>query len=156
MLKQAEEQTPRIAFIRKFEMTDSTRTLLLRADAILLALFGLFGLVMDLLSYFAGSGVWKGTLFNNPLAVGAVEAHGLAIIGAVLLIRQAAIADQVVWHLTAVTTHLLLGICNLVFWQVFIHANVLPLGIAATVYHFVFVIANSVAVSMMRREVVRA
>ncbi|SRR6266542_3042917 len=133
-------------------MTHSVRVLILRADAITLGLFGLFGLTTDLLSYFAGTGAWKGVLFNNPLAVGAVEAHGLAIIIAVLLIRQAAFNDQVVWHLTAVTAHLLLGICNLVFWQVFIHANVVPLGIVATIYHFVFVIVNSVAVSLARRE----
>jgi hypothetical protein len=137
-------------------MTYSIRTLILRADAATLAFFGLFGIVTDLLSYFAAIGVWKGVLFHNPLAVGAVEAHGLAIIIAALLIQRAAANDQGVWHLTAVTTHLLLGICNLVFWQVFIHANVVPLGIVATAYHFVFVIANSAAISVARQELAQA
>ncbi len=137
-------------------MTLSIRTLILRVDAITLALFGLFGIVMDLLSYLTGSGAWKGIFFNNPLAVGVVEAHGLAIIMAVLLIRQAAASDRGMWHLTAVAVHLLLGICNLVFWQVFIHANVVPLGIVATTYHFIFVIANSAAISLARRELAHA
>ena len=133
-------------------MTHSIRMLILRTDAILLALFGLFGITMDLLGYFVGTGAWQGVFFNNPLAVGAVEAHGLAIIIAVLLIGQASAKDNVAWHLTALATHLLLGISNLVFWQVFIHVNVVPLGIVATTYHFVFVIANSAAVFLARRE----
>ncbi|HLO29185.1 MAG TPA: hypothetical protein VK249_08625 [Anaerolineales bacterium] len=129
-------------------MTHSIRTLILRTDSILLALFGLFGMTMDLLGYFAGVGAWKDMFFNNALAVGAVEAHGLAIILAVVLLRHAAIRDNAMWHLTAVTAHLLLGICNLVFWQVFVHVNVVPLGIVATAYHFVFAAANGVALSL--------
>ena len=133
-------------------MTHSVRTLILRTDAILLTSFGLFGITMDLLGHFAGVGAWKRVFLNNPLAVGAVEAHGLAILPAVLLIRQAAAKDNLVWHLTAVAAHLLLGICNLVFWQVFILVNVVQLGIVATTYHFVFVIANSAAVFLGRGE----
>lgn len=131
-------------------MTHTMRTLILRTDAILLALFGLFGLVMDLLGYFAGLGAWKVVFLHNPLAVGAVEAHGLALIVAVLLIRHAPANDTVIWHLTALAVHLLLGLCNLLFWQVFINVGLLPLGIVATLYHFIFVIANGLAVFLAR------
>ena len=137
-------------------MTHSTRTLLLRTDAVLLALFGLFGFAMDLLGYFAGIGAWKGIFFNDPLAIGVVEAHGLAIVIAILLLRQAPTNDQVVWHLTAMTVHLLLGICNLVFWQVFINSSAVSLGIAATTYHFLYLIANSAAAFLTRRKLVHA
>lgn len=137
-------------------MTHSIRTFILRADALTLGLFGLFGLTTDLLSYFAGKGAWKDVLFHNPLAVGAVEAHGLAIVLAVLLLRHAAANDTVPWHFTAVSAHLLLGTCNLVFWQIFVHVNVVPLGIVATAYHFVFVITNGAAVSLARRELAHA
>ncbi|MCB0063755.1 MAG: hypothetical protein KDE19_16645 [Caldilineaceae bacterium] len=133
-------------------MNHTTRTLILRADAILLAFFGLFGIVMDLLGYFAGMGAW-GTLFwQNPLAVGVVEAHGLALIVALLLLRHATVRETMGWHLTAVSTHLLLGICNLLFWQVFITVNLLPLGVVATLYHFIFVFANGAV--LFRRKLV--
>ncbi|MEZ4863823.1 MAG: hypothetical protein R3C14_21045 [Caldilineaceae bacterium] len=124
-------------------MNHTTRTLILCTDAILLTLFGI---VMDLLGYFAGMGAW-GTLFwQNPLAVGVVEAHGLALIVAVLLLRHATAHATMGWHLTAVITHLLLGVCNLLFWQVFITVNLLPLGVVATLYHFTFVIANGAVI----------
>ncbi|MEM8533927.1 MAG: hypothetical protein AAGF95_23990 [Chloroflexota bacterium] len=126
-------------------MTHSMRTLILRTDAIPLVLFGLSGITLDLLGYFAGIGVWSEVLFNNPLAIGAVEAHGLAITIAVLLLRHATAEDTRVWHVTAVAVHLLLGICNLVFCQVFINVGIVPVGIVATTYHFVFVIANGAA-----------
>jgi hypothetical protein len=128
------------------------RTLILRADAIPLAFFGLFGVTMDLLGYFAGLGAWKDVFWNNPQAVGAVEAHGLAVIIAIVLIRHAAAPETIPWHWTAVAVHLLLGVCNLVFWQIFVSVEMVPLGIVATIYHFVFVIANGAALVMPRLE----
>lgn len=129
-------------------MTRTMRTLILRADAIPLALFGLFGITMDLLGYLAGIGAWQDLFLHNPLAVGVVEAHGLAMIIAILLIRHAAADKTRMWHITALSVHLLLGSCNLLFWQVFIHVNNLPLGIVTTVYHFLFVIANGAVLLM--------
>lgn len=131
-------------------MTHTMRTLILRADAIPLALFGLFGLAMDLLGYFAGVGAWKALFWHNPLAVGIVEAHGLAIILALVLLRHAPVADTRQWHLVALGLHLLLGTCNLIFWQVFVNVDGLPLGIVTTLYHFVFVIANGAALFLPR------
>jgi hypothetical protein len=126
-------------------MTQSQRALILRADAALLALFGLLGLAMDLLGYFAGVGAWRTVFLNNPLAVGAVEAHGLAILLAVLLLRHARAQATGAWHWTAVAAHLLLGMCNLAFWQVFVNVGLTPLGVVATAYHFAFVAANAAA-----------
>lgn len=127
-------------------MTHTMRTFILRMDAIPLALFGLFGLTMDLLGYFAGIGAWKDAFLNNPLVIGVVEAHGLAIIIAILLLRYGAAHETFMWHGVAVAVHLLLGLCNLLFWQGFINVNMVPLGIVATAYHFLFVIANGVAI----------
>ena len=131
-------------------MTQAMRTLILRADAIPLAIFGLFGLVMDLLGYFAGVGAWKDLFLHNPLAVGVVEAHGLAMILALVLIRHATATDTRQWHWAAMALHLLLGVCNLIFWQAFINVDGLLLGIVTTLYHFAFVSANGAALFLPR------
>lgn len=96
-------------------MTQLIRSRILRADAILLFMFGMFGLTEDLSSYLAGTFVLKGALLSNPLAVGFVEAHGLALIMAVLFFVNTKTNDTKQWHVTALTLHLFLGICNLFF-----------------------------------------
>lgn len=134
-------------------MTQAMRRLVLRADAIPLALFGIFGLLMDLLGYFAGTGAWQTLFLDNPLAIGVVEAHGLAIILACLMLFYSAAPDTRLWHGTAVAIHLLLGVCNVIFWQAFLAVDGVPLGIVATAYHFTFVMANGVALVLPRLEV---
>jgi len=129
-------------------MTQSRRSLILRADAVLLALFGVFGLAMDLLGYFAGIGAWKDAFLNNPLAVGAVEAHGLATILAMVLLGQASATDTMRWHWTAIALHGLLAMSNLVFWKAFIDVGLMPLGVVATTYHALCVLANGAALRL--------
>jgi hypothetical protein len=124
-------------------MNTGMRKLILRTDALILGVFGIFGLTMDLLSYFAGLGTWQQQFFNNPLAVGVVEAHGLAIMMSVLLLRFAGRSDRPTGHLLAATIHLLLGTANLIFWQAFLDTNQLPLGYITTGFHGLFVALNA-------------
>jgi hypothetical protein len=105
---------------------------------------------MDLLSYFAGIGAWQNQFLNNPLAVGVVEAHGLAIIIAILLFRYASAADRRTGHWLGMMAHSLMGTANLIFWQVFLNANQLPIGYITTSYHWIFVAVHLLI--LMRAE----
>lgn len=58
------------------------RRIVLRVDAVFLAVAGVFGLVSDLLSYASGSGPFGHTFYQNPTVIGVVEAHGLAVLTA--------------------------------------------------------------------------
>jgi hypothetical protein len=136
-------------------MTQLIRSRILRTNAVLLFMFGVFGITEDLSSYLDGTFVLKGALLHNPLAVGFVEAHGLALIMAVLFFVNANINDTEQWHITAVTLHLFLGICNLFFWQGFINLNIVRMGAVATIFQFVFVIAHGVALYSLRQEMVQ-
>ena len=67
--------------------------------------------------------------------IGFIEAHGLALIIAILLWRAAPLRS---WHLTAFAVHILLGTANLVFWQFFIVSDTLLAGYVTTSLHWVF------------------
>ena len=137
-------------------MTQLIRSRILRADAILLFMFGMFGLAEDLSSYLAGTFVLKDALLNNPLAVGFVEAHGLALIMAMLFFINASANDTKQWHVTALTLHLFLGICNLFFWQGFIDLNIVRVGVVATIFQIVFVIAHGIALQSLHQEMAQS
>ena len=117
-------------------MTPAIRKTILRANAIFLLVAGSGGLVADLLGAFYGIGPQGVVLAQAPhAAIGAVEAHGLAIIIGALLWR----ADSArAWHLTAVAVHVLLGTSNLVFWSSFSAAGMLAVGYITTVLHGLF------------------
>jgi hypothetical protein len=126
--------------------------LLLWADALSLGAFGTFGLTMDLLSYFAGIGAWQNQFLNNPLAVGVVEAHGLAIIVSVLLFRYASALDRRTGHGLGIMAHILMGTANLIFWQLFLTTNQLALGYITTSYHWIFVTMHLFALTIPSRQ----
>jgi hypothetical protein len=124
-------------------MTTKTRTWLLRTDGVWLALAATGGLWMDISAAFFGTGPAAGTLSKAPeAAIGFVEAHGLAMVLAVTLLRAS--ADKA-WHLTAAGVHLLLGICNVTFWQMFVSTNTVPMGWITTGFHFAFAALQLVA-----------
>jgi hypothetical protein len=129
-------------------MNISLRKLMLQTDGLTLGLFGLFGLTMDLLSYFTGVGAWGQQFFHNPTAVGVVEAHGLAICVAVLLFTMSTQEVKTPWHTLGLAAHALMGVSNLIFWQVFVDVNLLPMGYITTIYHWLFVAAHLAALLM--------
>ena len=118
----------------------------LRLDAAFLMAFGLFGLVTDFRGYVVGKGALGGLLLDNPLTIGVAEAHGLALIVAAVLLRNAALGDRRFGHTIAVATHLLLGLCNLIFWRIFSDAELVVLGVVSTALHGLFILSNGVAV----------
>jgi hypothetical protein len=138
--------------IEELYMNTAMRKLILRADALLLGAFGTFGLIMDLIGYFTGGGTWQNQMTNNPMMIGFVEAHGLAIISAVLLYRFS-LGDRRTGHVLGAMIHILLGTANLIFWQLFLDVNQLPLGYITTSFHWFAVAANALALLMPEDKV---
>lgn len=117
-------------------MTIATRQNVLRANAIYLLVASIGGLVADVLGAFLSRGPWSPVLGEVTYAgIGFIEAHGLALILAILLWRSTPTRS---WHLTAVAVHVLLGTANLIFWQIFIITDMLIGGYITTWLHWLF------------------
>ena len=115
----------------------------LRATATYLGLAAINGLSMDIRAAFFGTGPAVPLLDGKPyMALGLTEAHGLALILALVFLRMPATRG---WHGIAAATTLLLGISNLMYWDAFVATNTVPMGVTATAFHLVFGTANLVA-----------
>ena len=126
-------------------MTDASRQILLRANAIFLLAASTGGFISDVRGAFLGLGPVGRVVAKVPDAgIGFIEAHGLAFILGILLWR--AIPARM-WHLTAVAIHVLLGTANLVFWQLFVATDMLALGYVTTGLHWIFVVLQLYAAS---------
>jgi len=112
------------------------RKALLYANGIFLTLMGGPFVVFDLLSYFWGSGPLGQQFYAVGYAVGFVEAHGLAFILGLLLLRAARWEPVAFWHLLGAGIHLLLGSCNLLFWPFIVAMDVVMIEIVITSLHF--------------------
>ena len=124
-------------------MTNTTRQGILRANAFYIGVAGLAGMLFDLRGAFYGLGPQGRVLAAAPhAAIGFFEAHGLAVILAVLLWRAPPARS---WHLTAVAMDALLGSANLIFWQIFVAADALATGYVTTTLHWVFVMLQLLA-----------
>lgn len=89
-------------------------------------------------------------LKGNFLAVGALEAHGLAfIVGLVLLVYALRTMDAT-WHLVAAGVHILLGGSNLIFWSHFQELGIVNSEIVVTAIHWLFVIAHLLSYFLVR------
>ena len=127
-----------------FRLSFPTRRLLLRANALFLILASSFALVADISGSFAGTGPQATVFAQTPLAaVGFVEAHGLALILAVLLWRG---TPTRTWHFTGLSMEGLLGIANIACWEYFVVSNAVAGGYIVTVIHLTFAAAHAVAV----------
>ena len=127
-------------------MNTTMRRAILRANAIWLIVASTGGLFADLAGAFFGKGPQGPILSSMPdVAIGFVEAHGLAfIIGVLLWFAR----PRRAWHLTGAAVHFLLGASNLVFWQLFITANMLPAGYVATTLHAAFFLIHLIAAAV--------
>jgi hypothetical protein len=124
-------------------MTATVRRLILRANALYIGLAGLAGLLFDIRGVLYGLGPQGRLLAQAPHAgIGFVEAHGLAVILAVLLWRAAPARS---WHLTAVAMEVLLGMSNLAFWDMFVATDALTVGYVTTGLHWIFVVLQAAA-----------
>jgi hypothetical protein len=124
-------------------MSATVRRLILRANALYIGLAGLAGMLFDIRGVLYGLGPQGRLLAQAPHAgIGFIEAHGLAVILAVLLWRAAPARS---WHLTAVAMEVLLGTSNLAFWDMFVATDALTVGYVTTGLHWMFVLLQALA-----------
>ena len=119
------------------------RGIVLRVDAAFLSVAGLFGLVSDLQSYTSGGGPFGQTFYQDPIVIGVVEAHGLAVLTAGTLWFLATHHTGRFGHWVAVVAHSVMGGSNIVWFEVFTRVQAETQGIAVTVVHFAFVAVNA-------------
>jgi len=115
---------------------------LLLVNGALLGAIALTAALSDLAGAFLKLGPMASSLYGNPQAIGSFEAHGLALILAVLMLLNR--GDQgATWNWVAALAHLLLGAANLMFWPVFAQAGLVPVGIATTIMHATFLVLEA-------------
>jgi hypothetical protein len=114
---------------------------ILQFDGGFLLLAGAAAMIIETVGHFLGVGPFAQTK-GSPCTIGSFEAHGLAIIFALLFLRAATFSDRFLWHQVGLVVHLLLGGSNLLYWSSFVQLNVIPMGVITTVLHIVFVIAH--------------
>jgi len=116
------------------------RQFILRANALYIGCAGCAGIIFDVRGVLYGLGPEGRALAAAPHAgIGFVEAHGLAVIVAVLLWRA---RPERVAHLTAFAVVALLGTANLAFWQSFVAMDALAMGYVTTAMHWTFAALN--------------
>ena len=133
-------------------MTTTVRQMILRAEALYIGVAGFAGVIFDIRGVFYGLGPQGRALAAAPHAgIGFVEAHGLAVILAVVLWRS---KPERAAHLTALAVVALLGTANLAFWQTFIAMDALVMGYVTTALHWTFVALNLAAALQLNPMVV--
>ncbi len=125
---------------------------ILQFDGGFLLLAGGAAMIIETVGHFLGVGPFAQTK-GSPYTIGGFEAHGLAIIFAVLFLRAATFSDRFLWHRVGLVVHLLLGGSNLLYWSSFVQLNVIPMGVITTVLHIVFVIAHWMCLRWTSRRV---
>lgn len=124
-------------------MRTTVRQLILRANALYIGIAGCAGVIFDIRGVLYGLGPQGRALAEAPHAgIGFVEAHGLAVIIAVVLWRA---RPERAAHLTALAVVALLGTANLAFWRVFVAMDALTMGYVTTALHWTFAALNLAA-----------
>ena len=115
---------------------------ILKIDGCFLVVMGVLAGITDLVSYLAGKGPFGQIYFQNSVAIGGFEAHGLAVIAGSILVLKSTTTDAVFFNKVAIAIHSLLGISNLIWFQIFLDTGMLAMGIITTVVHLLLVIVN--------------
>ena len=111
------------------------RRFVLYVNGAFLAIMGGLFAVFDLLSYRLDGGPLGQLYYNDPMTVGLFEAHGLAFILGLLLLRAARSEPNAVWHGVGAAIHMVLGTSNLIFWSLFLIWDVVTAEIVVTSIH---------------------
>jgi hypothetical protein len=121
----------------------------LRLDGIFLCLAGSVAMFAETVGHFFGVGPLAATR-GSPHTIGGFEAHGLAVVIAVLLLRGATQADRKIWHVVGLVTHLFLGASNVLYWGSFVHHSLVQVGVVSTILHIILVIAHAALLARSR------
>jgi hypothetical protein len=117
----------------------------LRMDGFILGVAGSAAMLSEWAGHFFGIGPSASTL-GSPHTIGGFEAHGLAVLIAVLLFRGARSAERAQCHVIGSMTHLFLGAANILFWVSFIEHGVVPVGFITTILHGIFAVLHTVSI----------
>jgi hypothetical protein len=129
-------------------MSAGFRRWILIADGAFLALVGTAAMVADAVGHFLGRGPMA-RMLDSPHSIGGFEAHGLAVLIGLLLLR-AARAPAPLWHAVGVAVHVRLGLSNLIFWPSFAYLDVVATGVATTLAHAVLACAQALCLGRGR------
>ena len=111
---------------------------LLVLNALFLGLTGFLQMIFELLSHFRGIGPLGSIFTNTPYTIGFFEAHGFAVLTAVLVFGVMLRDLKPHWHLYLALVCLLLGGANLLFWDSFAKVGLVAAGYIATSLHILF------------------
>ena len=115
------------------------RKKLFQINAGFLVIMGGVVSILDYLGYRTGAGPLGGMLYQNDLAVGMQEAHGLAFLFGLVLFLYATSDSRPSWHLICAGIHILLGGSNLVYWNGAVEYGIVGPEIVVTIVHGLFV-----------------
>ncbi|MCB0127568.1 MAG: hypothetical protein KDE58_35130 [Caldilineaceae bacterium] len=116
-------------------------TVLLLNGLFLTGMGGAFA-CFDLWGYYLGGGPLGPILHNLLYTIGFFEAHALACILGLLLLRARRVDPAPMWHWVAAVIHLLLGSANLLFWPLAVQWQAEGPELVVTTLHGLFVIAQ--------------
>jgi len=125
---------------------------LFRLNAGFLVLVGGISSIMDYIGFRTGAGPFGDMLKGNFLAIGALEAHGLAFIVGLVLFIYALRSMDTSWHLVGAGVHILLGGSNLIFWSYFQEIGILNQEVVITAIHGLFVFAHLLSYFLVRAK----
>ncbi|MEZ4735065.1 MAG: hypothetical protein R3E79_48840 [Caldilineaceae bacterium] len=106
-----------------------------------LALAGGVQLILEGVGHFGRIGPYATIFGNSPYTIGFVEAHGLALLVGLLLLRAGRIGPTVQDAHLGLAVALLLGGANLLFWPSFVTFQMIAPGVVATMLHLVFLVS---------------
>lgn len=125
---------------------------LFRLNAGFLVLVGGVSSILDYVGFRTGAGPLGDMLKGNFLALGALEAHGLAFIVGLVLFVYALRSMDISWHLVGAGVHILLGGSNLIFWSYFQELGIVNQEIVITTIHGLFVFAHLLSYISVRTK----
>jgi hypothetical protein len=131
-------------------MNETTRLLVLRANAVWLGGTALASLVLDIAGIFFGKGATAEIVAAAPHSGAAfIENHGLAVILAALFWRARGGREL---HVAGAAAMALLGTCNLVFWSIYAAMGAQAMGYVTTSIHWILALAQlAAAIAAPRR-----
>lgn len=131
---------------------DRFRKLVLIANALYLGLTGFIQMIFELLSHYRGMGPLSGIFTGTPYTIGFFEAHGFAVLTAVLVFGVMLKDLKPQWHLYLALVCLLLGGANLLFWDSFAKVGLVAAGYIATSLHILFFGLQTFSFMKTRKE----